>query len=150
MRLSVCKLVFLIKVTSLILQEEFQFINLETFTLRLHATKRQKLYTKYLAKMIQIYSCTCRYNANTGQRVCLVCNSGFLCVLCHPYFFVTMYITFYRVINSPPTPPLLSVGKWNMIIALQVLLVGFFSLKNYYKYIKKLQNNIFLVRYLSS
>ena len=56
-------LVFCIKVYSLILQEEFQFINLETFTApptaRLHARKRQELYTNCSAQTIQTYICTC-------------------------------------------------------------------------------------------
>ena len=74
-------------------------------TVKLHATKRQELYTKSLAQTVQTYICTCRYIVPVlGRGFCLMCkfwvcvcvvSSSHFCkyVHCFPLFnHLTLYV----------------------------------------------------------
>ena len=84
--------------------------NLETFTFpsttRLHAIKRQEFYKSFLRRYGHIHV---DISPVLGRGVCLMCNSGCVCV-CVFCLYVTMYITFHGIIISPSIT-LLSVGN---------------------------------------
>ena len=70
-----------------------------------------------------------------------MCNSGFVCVLCHPHLFVTMYITFHRIIILPL--PFLRVGKGNMFLALQVYWRFYYLFLMLYEYKEASKQHLF-------
>ena len=141
-RLSVCKLVFF-NCLFTDFTRNILIHNLKAPLLFLRqwiaCYKKQELYTKCLAQTIQTYMYHIHVHVDIklvlGRWFCFICNSGFVFLLCHPDFFVTtcMYITFHRIIISPPP---LSSRCWevNMFLALQDLLAFSLPFSYFWEY----------------